>query len=41
MTSSRPGPRWPVFAQSAGLLRFRHRFVPYLHRKYGDVFTVR
>ena len=36
-----PGPRWPVLAQSAGLLRFRHRFVPYLHRKYGDVFTVR
>ncbi|GCD90501.1 cytochrome P450 [Nocardioides sp. LS1] len=36
-----PGPRWPVLLQSAGLLRFRHRFVPYLHRRYGDVFTVR
>ncbi len=36
-----PGPRWPVVVQSAGLLRFRHRFVPYLHRKYGDIFTVR
>ncbi len=36
-----PGPRWPVLAQSAGLLRFRHRFVPYLHRRYGDTFTVR
>ncbi len=36
-----PGPRWPVLAQSAGLLRFRHRFVPWAHRKYGDVFTVR
>ena len=36
-----PGPGWPVLAQSAGLLRFRHRFVPYLHKKYGDVFTVR
>src|SRR5690348_6925239 len=36
-----PGPRWPVFVQSAALLRFRHRFVPYLHRRYGDVFTVR
>ena len=36
-----PGPSWPVIAQSAGLLRFRHRFVPYLHRKYGDAFTVR
>jgi cytochrome P450 len=36
-----PGPRWPVFLQSVGLLRFRHRFVPYLWRRYGDVFTVR
>ena len=36
-----PGPRWPVWLQSAGLLRFRHRFVPHLWRKYGDVFTVR
>ena len=36
-----PGPRWPTLVQSAGLLRFRHRFVPWLHRRYGDVFTVR
>ena len=36
-----PGPRWPVLLQSAGLLRFRHRFVPWLHRRYGDTFTVR
>ena len=36
-----PGPRWPVFAQSVALLRFRHRFVPYLHRRYGDTFTVK
>ena len=36
-----PGPSWPPLAQSAGLLRFRHRFVPHLHRRYGDVFTVR
>jgi cytochrome P450 len=36
-----PGPRWPVWAQSAGLLRFRHRFVPHMWRTYGDVFTVR
>ncbi len=36
-----PGPRWPVLAQSAGLLRFRHQFVPWCHRRYGDVFTVR
>ncbi|MDI6908764.1 cytochrome P450 [Nocardioides sp.] len=36
-----PGPRWPVLVQTAGLLRFRHRFHPYLRRRYGDVFTVR
>jgi cytochrome P450 len=36
-----PGPRWPAIAQTAGLLRFRHQFVPWLHRRYGDVFTVR
>ena len=36
-----PGPRWPVLLQRQGLLRFRHWFHPYLHRKYGDVFTVR
>ncbi|MCW2765965.1 MAG: cytochrome [Nocardioides sp.] len=36
-----PGPKWPVLVQSAGLLRFRHWFHPYLRRKYGDTFTVR
>jgi len=36
-----PGPRWPVWLQSAGLLRFRHWFVPHMWRRYGDVFTVR
>jgi cytochrome P450 family 135 len=36
-----PGPRWPVWLQSVGLLRFRHWFVPHMWRKYGDVFTVR
>ncbi len=36
-----PGPRWPVWAQSAGLLRFRHWFVPHMWRTYGDVFTLR
>ncbi len=35
-----PGPRWPKLLQSAALLRFRHRFVPYLHRRYGDAFTL-
>jgi cytochrome P450 len=41
MTGFPPGPKWPVLIQTAGLLRFRHRFHPYLRRKYGDVFTVR
>ena len=36
-----PGPRWPALLQSIGLLRFRHQFVPWAHRSYGDVFTVR
>ncbi len=36
-----PGPRWPAFVQTVALMRFRHRFHPYLHRRYGDVFTVR
>lgn len=35
-----PGPRWPALAQSVGLLRFRHRFVPAMSRRYGDPFTV-
>jgi len=41
LTGLPPGPRWPVLVQTAGLLRFRHRFHPYLRRRYGDVFTVR
>jgi cytochrome P450 len=36
-----PGPRWPVWAQSVALIRFRHSFVPRMWRRYGDVFTVR
>jgi cytochrome P450 len=36
-----PGPRWPAVLQSIAMLRFRHRFVPAMHRRYGDVFTVR
>ncbi len=35
------GPRWPALAQTVALMRFRHQFHPYLHRKYGEVFTVR
>ena len=30
-----------MLVQTAGLLRFRHRFHPYMHKKYGDIFTVR
>ena len=36
-----PGPRWPSLVQSIALVRFRHWFVPKMHAKYGDVFTVR
>ena len=36
-----PGPRWPALLQSIALVRFRHHFVPAMHRKYGDVFSVR
>ncbi len=36
-----PGPSWPALVQTVALLRFRHRFHPYLHGKYGDVYTVR
>ncbi len=35
-----PGPRWPALLQSAALVRFRHRFVPAMRRRYGDVFTL-
>jgi cytochrome P450 len=36
-----PGPRWPTLLQSIALVRFRHTFVPAMHKRYGDVFTVR
>ena len=36
-----PGPRWPTLVQSIALVRFRHQFVPAMHKRYGDVFTVR
>ncbi|CAN5429115.1 cytochrome P450 [soil metagenome] len=35
------GPRWPTLLQSIALIRFRHTFVPAMHKRYGDVFTVR
>ncbi|MGZ8736658.1 MAG: cytochrome P450 [Nocardioides sp.] len=36
-----PGPKWPALVQSIALVRFRHWFVPKMHQRYGDVFTVR
>ncbi|HET6626699.1 MAG TPA: cytochrome P450 [Nocardioidaceae bacterium] len=36
-----PGPRWPALLQSVALMRFRHQFVPAMHKRYGDVFTIR
>ena len=36
-----PGPRWPALVQSFALMRFRHQFIPWLHKKYGDAFTIR
>ncbi len=36
-----PGPRLPALLQSMLLMRFRHQFIPAMHRRYGDVFTVR
>jgi cytochrome P450 family 135 len=35
------GPTWPPVVQTVALLRFRHRFHPYLHQRYGDTYTVR
>src|SRR4051794_13525064 len=35
------GPSWPALVQTVALLRFRHWFHPYLHRTYGDIYTVR
>ncbi len=35
------GPTWPAFVQTVALLRFRHWFHPWLHKKYGDIYTVR
>ncbi|WP_257440860.1 cytochrome P450 [Nocardioides daeguensis] len=35
-----PGPRWPALLQTVALMRFRHQFHPWLHKKYGDAYTV-
>jgi cytochrome P450 len=36
-----PGPRYPGLLQSIALMRFRHQWIPRLHRRYGDVFSIR
>jgi len=36
-----PGPPLPTILQSIGLLRYRHQFIPAMHRRYGDVFSIR
>jgi cytochrome P450 family 135 len=35
------GSRLPFPIQTFLIFRYRHRFIPWLHRRYGDVFTVR
>jgi cytochrome P450 family 135 len=35
------GPKYPGLLQSVALMRFRHQWIPHLHRKYGDVFSIR
>lgn len=35
------GPKYPGLLQSIALMRFRHTWIPHLHRKYGDVFSIR
>ncbi|MGO4258723.1 cytochrome P450 [Marmoricola sp. RAF53] len=35
------GPKYPGLLQSIMLMRFRHRWIPSLRRKYGDVFSIR
>ncbi|HEX2894553.1 MAG TPA: cytochrome P450 [Marmoricola sp.] len=35
------GPKYPGLLQSIALMRFRHQWIPRLHRKYGDVFSIR
>jgi cytochrome P450 family 135 len=36
-----PGPHWPGLVQSVALMRFRHQFIPWLRRRYGDTFSIR
>ena len=36
-----PGPPLPWFVQTIALMRARTRFVPAMHQRYGDLFTLR
>ncbi|SDJ37754.1 Cytochrome P450 [Frankineae bacterium MT45] len=36
-----PGPRLPVLVQSFLFGKYRHRYIPMLRRRYGDIFTIR
>ncbi|MCX6396793.1 MAG: cytochrome P450 [Propionibacteriales bacterium] len=35
------GPRYPGLLQSIMLMRYRHTWLPRMHRKYGDVFSIK
>lgn len=35
------GPRYPGLLQSIMLMRYRHTWLPRLHRRYGDVFSIK
>jgi cytochrome P450 family 135 len=41
MSALPPGPRLPMLVQTYAFGRYRHRWLPALRRRYGDVFTVR
>jgi cytochrome P450 len=41
MSTLPPGPRLPMLVQTYAFGRYRHRWLPALRRRYGDVFTVR
>ena len=36
-----PGPRLPVGVQTLLFGKYRHRYLPAMHRRYGDLFTLR
>ncbi|MCZ4498911.1 MAG: cytochrome [Marmoricola sp.] len=35
------GPRYPGLLQSIMLMRYRHTWLPRLHRRYGDIFSIK